>query len=203
MKFILLTALIFCIYNFSFGQYYTPELARKETKKGIFSNWKDKIYFGGNGGIGLARNYTYIEVAPLIGYNLHPKFSIGTTLSYTYLNMLLGYRYNNTLYVFPYRSHLVGVSPFGRLFLTNWLFAHAELCTLYGQILKFTTNPDFSIDTHPGLVVMPLVGGGFNFRFSKRGGLLIMFLYNLNYENTADKLPLYRSPVITRIGFFI
>ncbi|MFN0047631.1 MAG: hypothetical protein ACKVOU_00755 [Cytophagales bacterium] len=199
--------LIFLATGVLHAQYYTAdrEAAKVKTKRALFDDWKERIYFGGNIGLGgwPSSRYFYIEAAPLIGYRITDRFSVGNTFTYIYLKQSILYSkggFNNTL---DYSSHIFGVSPFARMFLTDWFFLHGEYNIFSGHLIKERdTGPDY-LYTERGFVAYPLIGGGFVYSFGNRGGIMIMALFNPLYSSIKDKFPIYNSPLVLRIGFFI
>jgi hypothetical protein len=191
------------------AQYYSVdrEAVKVKTKRGLFDDWKERIYFGGNIGLGgwPTSRYFYIEAAPLIGYRITDRFSMGNTFTYIYLKQTIAYKLSNSniQYFFNYTSHIFGVSPFARMFLTDWFFLHGEYNIFSGHLIKERDEgPDY-LYTERGFVAYPLIGGGFVYSFGNRGGIMIMALFNPLYSSIKDKFPIYNSPLVLRIGFFI
>ncbi|WP_163718424.1 hypothetical protein [Mangrovibacterium lignilyticum] len=78
---------------------------------------KSKIYYGGYVNLSFGR-VTSVGVAPLIGYKLSPKLSVGTQLSYEY--------FKDKRYASDYSSSNYGVSFFSRYRIFSSLYAHVE-----------------------------------------------------------------------------
>lgn len=187
------------------AQYYTPDKPGVSKKRGVY-NWRENVFFGGNVGAAFGRNFAYAEVSPLVGYRLHERVSVGTTINYIYLRNQLGYliTFSNgtsTTAFYDYRSHIFGVSPFTRIFLLDWLFLHGEY-SLYNAHLVYTkdTPPDY-VYTKRGFIGFPLLGGGIVYRLGQRSGIMIMALFNPAFDRVVNRLPLYQSPLVLRIGF--
>ncbi len=172
--------IIISLYTFLFfltirlqGQYFeTPK--KKEPIK-------DKLFFGG--GIGLQfGTVTLIEVAPIVGYKVTPRFQPGIGLTYSY--------YNDNRYTYPVNYSTYGGSVFARFFLFEGLFAHAEAEALNIKVYYSATA------TSREWIENYLIGGGYFQKMGERSGMYLLVLWNLNQ---TDLTP-YANPVI-RIGF--
>lgn len=188
------------------AQYYTPDNQPKKEKSGIFEDWKQKIFFGGNLGLNFGRYYSHAEISPLIGYKIHEKLSIGATLSYIYLKSRLAYslQYANnstTILYYDYNSHIVGFSPFSRIFISDFFFLHGEYNLYNGDVIHTKNTPDYIWERRE-FIGIPLAGGGINYKFGDKVGVLIMALYNFSYYQNLGKFPLYQSPIVYRVGFY-
>jgi len=187
------------------AQYYTPDRPGPTTKtsRGIFEDWKDRIYFGGNVGLGFGNKgqYIYIEAAPLVGYRITDRFSLGNTFAYIYLKQSLYYSVGGSPRILNYQSHIFGISPFARMFLTDWFFLHGEYNIFNAHLIKIRQNPS-ELYTERGFIAYPLIGGGFVYRIGNRGGIMLMALFNPLYASIKDKFPIYTSPLVLRVGFF-
>src|SRR5690606_12861181 len=118
---------------------------------------------------------TYITLAPAIGLKLTEKWSIGTQVTYSYVNL----KYQT----YRYKDHIYGGSFFSRYFFYNNFFAHAEYEALNGS---WKGNGErFN-------VYSLFVGGGYLFRFSDKAGFGITALYNLLPSNYSP----YSNPII-------
>lgn len=185
---VLFFTLIFLSFNNAFSQYYKPA---DNTPKPSF---KDKLYYGGN--FSLSFGYTtFILINPLIGYRITDRLSTGLNLSYIYMR----YRFNNAGQPYTYSSSIYGGGPFSRFFLTDWLFVHGEYNLYNGKTMYRMANAPNEIRTSREWVGIPLLGAGIFYRFSERGGFMLTALYNFNYKQ--DKIPLFGSPLIIRVGF--
>ena len=204
MKIIFQILFIFCSFIAN-AQYYTPENQAKPEKKGLLKDWKQKIFFGGNVGLSFGRYYTYVEASPLIGYKIHPKVSVGTSLTYIYIKNTIGYRLSTpssqTVVYYNYSSNIFGISPFTRVFLTEWLFAHGEFNLLNGDVIYQKSTPDYFFEKRE-FIGIPLLGGGIHYKLGAKGGIMFMALYNFAFDRIRGRFPLYQSPVIIRAGFY-
>ena len=102
----------------SYSQYYDANAAANTTKtpppkKGW--DW-NKVYPGGNAGLGIGRNYLYLEASPLAGYWITDWFTSGLSLSFIYFRSSFAL-YNpitQSTYRTDFNSIVYGVSPFAR-----------------------------------------------------------------------------------------
>jgi hypothetical protein len=148
------------------------------------NDFKSHLFFGG--GLGLQFGYmTLIEVSPLVGYKVTPKFSVGISPTYKF------YRYNDYYGKdLDLKTNVFGGSIFSRYFIFENVFAHAE----YEALLYNTQVPGYpsSQQQYNSL----FVGGGYNQRLGENSATYIMVLWNLN--DTPDSP--YVNPIV-RIGF--
>ncbi len=149
-------------------------------------NLKSHLYFGG--GFGLQFGYmTLIEVSPLVGYNITPKFSVGLSPTYKF------YKYNDYYgQNLDLKTNVWGGSIFSRYYIFESVFAHVE----YESLLYNTQTPGFP-ETKQQYNSF-FVGGGYNQRIGGNSGMYIMVLWNLN--DTPDSP--YINPII-RVGFSV
>lgn len=163
----------------AFCQYYGGE----NTTKPSFAS---HLFFGG--GLGLQfGSMTLIEVSPLVGYKVTPKFSIGISPTYKY------YHYND--YYGPsmdFKTNVFGGSIFSRYVIWENLFAHVEFETLAYN----TEVPGYPVTREQYNSFF--VGGGYNQPIGGNSAMYILALWNLN--DTPDSP--YVNPVI-RVGFSV
>lgn len=149
-------------------------------------NFKSHLYFGG--GFGLQFGYmTLIEVSPLVGYNITPKFSVGLSPTYKF------YKYNDYYgQNLDLTTNVWGGSVFSRYFIFENVFAHVE----YESLLYNTQTPGYP-ETKQQYNSF-FVGGGYNQRIGGNSGMYILVLWNLNDSYDSP----YTNPII-RIGFSV
>jgi hypothetical protein len=160
---------------------------------------RDRIFFGGNFGLQFG-TVTDIEISPLAGIYLTPRLAVGPGIRYEY------FKSNYPGYV-PYETHIYGGTAFARymvikdlsetigLGLNFGLFGHVEyeILSLESKYFKIGAPPD--IDGRFNLHSV-LLGGGIFQPIGRRGGFLIMILWNLNETASSP----YSNPIF-RIGF--
>jgi hypothetical protein len=149
-------------------------------------NFKSHLYFGG--GLGLQfGTITLIEISPLAGYNITPKFSVGLSPTYKFYKFNDYYGQNIDL-----KTNVWGGSIFTRYYIFDNVFAHVE----YESLLYNTQSPGY-----PEMKQQYnsfFVGGGYNQRIGQNSGMYIMVLWNLNDTPNSP----YTNPII-RVGFTV
>ena len=136
-------------------------------------DWKERVFFGGNLGAQFG-THTFINVAPLVGFKVTERFSIGTQLQYQY------FRYNIGRVI---QSHVFGYSGFTRYSFTDNLFGYAEYQALNGYFDysgKRTNIPHF------------FIGGGYQYPISDNVSFNIMALYEVIQRTYSP----YVNPII-------
>jgi len=144
---------------------------------------KDRMYYGGNFSLQFG-NVTFIDISPLAGAMITDRYSAGVGATYQYMN----FRWLNTG-----GSSVYGGRVFNRYNITQNFFAHGELETLNATFHN-PARDRIERDWVPGL----FVGGGYFSPFGARGGMNIMVLYNLLFDNIRSP---YADPFVIRAGF--
>ena len=140
--------------------------------------------------------YTYVDVAPLVGYHVNDRFSVGLGPHYIYQSQKAT-PYNP----YSYNTHVFGLKGFARFSLiTNAdqflpiklfsdLFAHLEYEGLSLEKEQFYAPgfPDDGRFLYQGF----LVGGGFSQRVGMFNTVSFMVLWNLNESSRSP----YSNPV--------
>lgn len=139
-----------------------------------YKSFGERLYTGGNLSMSFG-TFTYIDIAPIVGYNVNQDFSIGLGGKYVYIG------YNST----PRTStSIYGGSLFSRyLFLENFL-AHAEF-----QALSVQVPEPFTGQLKRRLTPIGLVGGGYKQSMGGSSYMQIMLLYDI----IGDKNSPYRG----------
>ena len=158
------------------SQYYENK-EKKEEKK----TFKENLFFGGILGLQFG-TYTLIDISPVIGYRVSPRFHPGIRLTYQYQ------KDNSVNY--QYETYRYGGSVFARLFLVQGLYAQAEAEALNIEWLN-SNREEYRL-----WIGNYFVGGGYFQKMGKRGGMYMTVLWNLNESIYSP----YTNPVI-RIGF--
>lgn len=171
----------FCILNLFFISSAFAQREVDEEKKSFF----DRTYFGGNFNLQFG-NVTFIDISPLMGYMVTDKFSVGTGITYQYLN----YRY------LDFSTNIYGGRLFARHNIGQQFFVHTEFESLNVEFPRLTPTNErvWAREWVPGV----FVGGGIFQPFGRRGGVNLMALYNLTYQR--GKSP-YANPWVIRVGF--
>ena len=171
--------LILLLTNSSKAQINTDDKRQK-------GNFTSRLFFGGGFGLQFG-SVTLIELSPLVGYKVTPKFSLGVSPTYKY------YKYND--YYGPSNdlsTNVWGGSIFARYSIFQNVFAHVEYETLYYNT-KVSGNPEYMQQYNSFFV-----GGGYNQQIGQNSAMYFLLLWNLN--DTPDSP--YINPVI-RIGFSV
>ncbi|GAB4377665.1 MAG: hypothetical protein Kow0075_06590 [Salibacteraceae bacterium] len=134
----------------------------------------ERTFFGGSVGAQFG-TITYIGLAPLVGYRVTERWSVGTRITYNY------YRVNTGSYIF--KDYIYGGSVFTRYTLWKELFAHVEFEELNGQ-WKYAGERFFIPSLFAGL--------GLTMPFGPSGGIQLMGLYNLLQSPYSP----YRNPLL-------
>ncbi|MEN8227613.1 MAG: hypothetical protein ABFS38_05615 [Bacteroidota bacterium] len=144
---------------------------------------------------------TYIEVAPLLGYHVNDRLSVGLGPHYIYQSQKA-----TPYYPVSYQTHVYGLKGFARFSLiTNAeqflpinlfsdLFVHMEYegLSLEKAYYYSPSYPDDGRFIYQGF----LVGGGFSQRIGMFNSISFTVLWNLNESSRSP----YSNPVF-RIGF--
>jgi hypothetical protein len=162
-------------------------LAQGSDENSIFKNdFKSRLYFGGGFGLQFG-SVTLVEISPLVGYKLTPKWSFGISPTYKYYKYKDYYSGNSYL-----ATNVWGGSVFSRYDIFQNIFAHIEYESLF-----------YNTKVSGGLSEMQqyysfLVGGGYQQQITGNSGMYLLVLWNLN--DTPDSP--YNNPII-RVGFNI
>lgn len=151
-------------------------IANAQMSKDI--DWKDKVFIGGNFGVTFG-SYTNVNVSPMIGYKFTDKTLAGISLTYQYVK--------DSRYAVEFSSSIYGAGLWGRQFVTDNIFLHAEYELLnYEKYFAGKTNERAWLGTG-------LVGGGYRYEL-----LYVTALYILNHN--TNNSPYGTVPYVIRIG---
>lgn len=140
----------------------------------------NKLYTGGGLGFQFG-NYTFIDIAPVVGYRFTPKISAGIGLTYKFFqdNRPAGYK-----------THIYGGSIFGTYAFTKNFFAHVEYELLNLDVPEQTGNT-YRLkrrDLH-----YLWIGGGYRQPVGDNSFLILTVLYNvLDTKGFFYPNPIYR-----------
>jgi len=170
-------------------------------------SFSDRLFFGGNLGLQIG-TYTDIEVSPLVGYYITPRWAAGVGFTYEYYNnkyhWLVPSHVSGQYEYERYETHIFG----GRIFtnyviinnMNDWIplgfnfriFVHAEYEAMsYEKGFLYYDEPGRELQNSI------LVGGGFRFPTGKRSSMNLYVLWNLNSQLNN----FYGSGPIIRMGF--
>jgi hypothetical protein len=149
------------------------------------AKWTDRLITGG--GLGLQfGDYTYIQIAPILGYRVTDQFHAGIGLNYTY------YKYNDRAYNYKYETSIYGGSVWTRYFFLENLFGEATFEMLNMDV----PGPNYELvrDNIPVL----MVGGGYAQSIGGQSALLLRILWDV----IEDPYSPYANPIFS-VGFSV
>jgi hypothetical protein len=183
-KYLLIIGLIFST-STAFAQYENTSGQKKSSEQPTKVRNKvsplSKIFIGGNIGGGWSSNSAFLELSPIVGYQITPMFHVGTRFTYSYSKY--------TYYGVKQDYHDFGLSVFTRYHFLKFLFVHAEFEELSAQY--YMTDGQKSRKWVPGL----FLGGGL-YQHMGNTFMHIAILYNVLESEYSP----YSNPII-RIGF--
>ena len=143
---------------------------------------RDRIFFGGNIGLWADNVYTDIELSPIVGYYITPRFSAGLGATYKYLNYKISLRPDgswNRLETHSWGGKtfanyvlIHNVGEFIPLGLNFRVFAHSEYEVLRYEGRFFGKNEQKNVWQQN-----VLAGGGFRLPMGARSSMNITFLW--------------------------
>ena len=150
----------------------------------------DRITIGGDLGLSFGNQLTYIRVAPVLGYIVNPKLTIGAGPSFQY--------WEDRRFIPSLKTTIYGGSTFGRYFILEQFFLQAEFEVLNLEEINFAPTSDFSSRDRVTIPVF-FVGGGYSQRTSNGSG----FFVSLMYDVIGDLNSPYPNDLVFRVGGFI
>ena len=152
-----------------------------------------RIFFGGNLGLSFG-SYTYVELAPTIGYKITPRLWAGLGPKYLYVKLKNYYEYDAYgIKTFASFTILKDINETVNIGLGD-IFLYAENESLNVDLYNDQSNPP--VYKGRGWVNITLLGGGMRFPIGIRGGFSFMLLWDV----TQNPYYYYPSPEI-RIVF--
>lgn len=160
----------------------------------------ENLFFGGSLWASFG-TVTRVEVAPVVGYHISPRFDVGIGGKYLY------YKSGSSNYIstedFSFSANIYGGKAFGRVVLIKNLNDILPF-TLHGRLSShfeyesLNMPSDFDPENHNSRFWSHYywVGGGLQQKIGKKAYFNIFVLYNLNENSTYQ---LYDNPTI-RIG---
>jgi len=151
--------------------------------------FEDRITIGGDLGLSFGNQLTYIRVAPLLGYIVSPKFTIGVGPSFQY--------WEDKRFIPSLETTIYGGSTFGRFFVLEQLFLQAEFEVLNLDEINFAPTSDFSNRERVTIPVF-FVGAGYSQRSAGGSGFFVSVMYDL----IGDLNSPYPDDLVFRVGGF-
>ncbi|HYF30294.1 MAG TPA: hypothetical protein VD993_04190 [Chitinophagaceae bacterium] len=163
--------LIMCLIVCALALSVRAQDEEEETKKGFD---KEKLFFGGNFGLGFGSNQTNINVSPQVGYRFNDYFAAGTGINFIYVS----YKYEWLLPSYKENFGVAGLNIFGRVYPIRFIFAQIqpELNYVWGK-RKYDSGEEFKLDSK--FVPSLLAGAGAAIPMGGRGAMLVMVQYDI------------------------
>lgn len=170
-----------------------PVFGQQEPKQ----SFADKLFFGGNLGLQFG-NTTYIDVSPLVGYKVTEKFHAGLGATYIYESSKIRFTSGPT---FRYETSHYGGRLFGRYYVWENLFAHAEYEYLNlgypDPLYDPVTGQIEKIGITRQNINSIFIGGGYAQPIGPNAAFLIMALWNVNEGVYSPYVnPLFRFGIV-------
>jgi hypothetical protein len=185
MKFIfkyLIVALLLC----STVQFAQSQNRADSTAKKDKPSFAERLYFGGDLGLSFGR-FTFINVAPIVGYKITDNFSAGLGAKYQYIAYSDGnYRESTSVY---------GGSVFIRQIFSEQFFGHAEFEVLNTEVFDY-----IALDVGRRNVPIFMIGAGYRQEISTGVFAQLMILYDLIDDPYSPYPSYYGRPIIIRGG---
>lgn len=170
------------------GTETSPEPAPRTThpnnkKPSNTSSFSNRLFTGGDIGMQFG-SYTYVQIAPLLGFRATPDLSIGITGKYIYYNV------NDSYSAYKYETNTYGGGFFTRYNVMEEIFLHGEYEALSLEV------PVSPYEMNRRIVSALFLGGGYRQFFGSYSSMNIMILF----DAIQDQYSPYQNPIF-RIGF--
>ncbi|MFH0865500.1 MAG: hypothetical protein V1904_04870 [Bacteroidota bacterium] len=191
LKFLFLGFLLIILLNEPYAQ---------KDNKGSGNELIHKFFTGGSLGLQFG-SYTYINVAPIIGYRFNEYIACGIGPNYTFYHSKDYYYYPPVIY----STHLYGGNFFTRVYFLKDIIPSIKDIYVHGEIEALNVETqyfDYSL-SHPGKrywVGSVFGGAGIRQMLGERVFSTITVLFNFN--ETIDS-PYYGNPLVYRVGIEI
>ena len=164
---------------------------------------RERLFFGGMFGL-MVGDYTDIELAPIVGYYVTPRWAVGVGVVYEYYNNKYHWPNPTKQQYERYETNIWGGRLFTNYVIVNnvddWIplgfnfriFAHAEY-----EALSYEKGFLYYNESGREMQHSFLVGGGLRFPMGKRSSMNLTILWNLN----SDLNDFYGSGPVIRVGF--
>lgn len=162
------------------AQVSQPDADRKEKKP-----FKDRLFWGGDIGAAFGTS-TFVNIAPLGGYRITDKLSVGLGGTYQYYSI----RFSDG----KYSSSIYGGQVFSRYNFTDRFFAHTEY-----QILNMEVFDPIGWQNRRTNIPFLYVGGGVAYPMGRNSAIVGMLLY----DTLQHRLSPFSSPLQYRGGIVI
>jgi hypothetical protein len=166
----------------SFGQ--SGNISKEELKSMTLGQ---RIYFGGIVGASFG-TVTNIQLMPIAGYRILPRWSAGIGVNYQY--------FKDNRYRPAYETNVFGGNVHSRVFVYQNLFAHTEFEVLNFEVPVVDSGSYSLIRKN---VPAWFVGAGYFLPIGQRSGMAVTFLYDLIQDTYSP----YPANYTLRIGFVL
>lgn len=135
---------------------------------------KNKLFFGGNFGLGFGSISTLVNVSPQIGYRFNRYLAAGAGVNFIYSS----YKYQFSNPQFKEVYGVTGLNIFGRVYPIDYILLQAqpELNYTWGKYKFYDGGPDQKLNAK---FVPSLLGGAGAVIPMGRGAVIIMVQYDL------------------------
>ncbi len=189
-------SLLLCLFSFCVS---VPSYAQKRKKKKDTEEYfdesggfKHRLWYGGNFNLGFTNNIFNLGIAPMIGYKLTDRFSVGPRFKIDYYAEKL---FNNTGETFNFRTTSWGAGVFARGKVITNAFAHIEFEYENQGAPDYDANGFFQLDGNNSNNIKTTrlnrnnfyIGGGYT-----SGTIVsyeILILYNVLEDSSSARLP--------------
>lgn len=168
MKQLILIILFFVTSFIASAQFIDDE--EPEYATDTIPKFTDKLFFGGNLGL-MFGSYTYVNISPMVGYQVHPSLSVGVGAVYEYIKDT---RYQN----YSFETTIWGGKIFAQTIVLDYLILYAENNFLSLERKYYQKTQKYP-ETGRYFLNVPWVGGGV-YQKAGKGGMYFMILFNLN-----------------------
>ena len=199
LVFVLLLHLLLCFFatSESYAQVFRRDSTQnnnRRTQNTEGNSWRDRVRLGGNFGLQFG-NITFIDVSPLVLYQLAERTQIGVGITYQYV------RFNNVRTfgggtISSSGNSIYGGRAFLRYFLFPGIFAQGEYEMLSTRYYDYSS---LTPELKRALIPAGFIGGGYSQPMGNRAAFNLTILYNLLYEQYKAQ-SIYASPIVIRAG---
>jgi hypothetical protein len=161
--------LAICLFSFLGSVGFAQD--EEEPKKGFD---RDRLFFGGNFGLGFGNVSTLVNVSPQVGYRFNQYLAAGAGVNFIYSS----YRYRFTVPEYKESLGVTGLNIFGRVYPIQYLFLQAqpEANYVWGKYKFYDGREDLKLDSK---IVPSLLGGAGAAIPAGRGAFIVMVQYDL------------------------
>jgi hypothetical protein len=135
---------------------------------------KEKLFFGGNFGLGFGNVSTLINVSPQVGYRFNRYLAAGVGVNFIYSS----YKYEWAPIPYKEQYGVTGLNIFGRVYPIEYAFVQLQPEANYTWV-KYKFYDDRPDEKLPSKIVPSLLGGVGAAIPAGRGAFIIMAQYDL------------------------